>query len=123
VQLLRWLSCLTCSRDRRKRQLVDKHTSRCSVLSCHHLRPQVDCTREQALCQEHQITGFPSIRVFRKGSDEISLHGMHEHEAYRGASETPRWQLSLLHVANSACMNASSAVVVAPSVALFMQDA
>jgi thiol-disulfide isomerase/thioredoxin len=45
---------------------------------------KVDCTREQALCQEHQITGFPSIRVFRKGSDEISLHGMHEHESYRG---------------------------------------
>ncbi len=38
------------------------------------------------MCQEHQITGFPSIRVFRKGSDDITMHGMHEHESYRGAA-------------------------------------
>jgi hypothetical protein len=47
---------------------------------------QVDCTQEPRLCQEHQITGFPSIRVFRKGSDDITMHGIHEHEAYRGSS-------------------------------------
>lgn len=46
---------------------------------------QVDCTQEPRLCQEHQITGFPSIRVFRKGSDDITMHGVHEHESYRGA--------------------------------------
>jgi Thioredoxin len=46
---------------------------------------QVDCTQEPRLCQEHQITGFPSVRVFRKGSDDITMHGVHEHEAYRGA--------------------------------------
>jgi hypothetical protein len=45
----------------------------------------VDCTQEPRLCQEHQITGFPSVRVFRKGSDDITMHGVHEHEAYRGA--------------------------------------
>ena len=28
---------------------------------------QVDCTAEVELCREHQITGFPSIRVFRAG--------------------------------------------------------
>lgn len=45
---------------------------------------QVDCTQEPRLCQEHQITGFPSVRVFRKGSDDITMHGIHEHESYRG---------------------------------------
>ena len=29
---------------------------------------QVDCTAEVELCREHQITGFPSIRVFRAGA-------------------------------------------------------
>ena len=46
--------------------------------------PQVDCTQEVALCREHLITGFPSIRVFRKGHDEVSTPFGKEHEAYRG---------------------------------------
>ena len=25
------------------------------------------------MCQEHQVAGYPSIRVFRKGHDEISM--------------------------------------------------
>ena len=29
---------------------------------------QVDCVQEVELCREHQITGFPSIRVFRAGA-------------------------------------------------------
>lgn len=45
---------------------------------------KIDCTQEAQLCRDHQITGFPSIRVFRKGSDDITMQGMHEHEAYRG---------------------------------------
>ncbi|CAL5224040.1 g6662 [Coccomyxa viridis] len=45
---------------------------------------KVDCTAEVELCREHQITGFPSIRVFRAGHDEINVHGVKEHESYRG---------------------------------------
>eukprot|EP00891_Asterochloris_glomerata_P001965 jgi/Astpho2/1965/Aster-00474 len=45
---------------------------------------KVDCTKEVELCREHLITGFPSIRVFRKGHDEISTPFGREHEAYRG---------------------------------------
>ena len=34
---------------------------------------QVDCVQEQAMCQEHQVAGYPSIRVFRAGHDEINM--------------------------------------------------
>ena len=30
------------------------------------------------------LQGFPSLRVFRKGHDDIYIGGMHEHEAYMG---------------------------------------
>ena len=39
---------------------------------------------EVQLCRDNVISGFPSIRVFRKGSDETSVGGMRDHEAYRG---------------------------------------
>lgn len=45
---------------------------------------QVDCTAEMELCKTHVITGFPSIRVFRRGHDDLYIHGHHEHEAYTG---------------------------------------
>eukprot|EP00195_Chlamydomonas_chlamydogama_P000232 CAMPEP_0202921332 /NCGR_PEP_ID=MMETSP1392-20130828/77335_1 /ASSEMBLY_ACC=CAM_ASM_000868 /TAXON_ID=225041 /ORGANISM="Chlamydomonas chlamydogama, Strain SAG 11-48b" /LENGTH=565 /DNA_ID=CAMNT_0049614897 /DNA_START=237 /DNA_END=1936 /DNA_ORIENTATION=- len=45
---------------------------------------KVDCTTEVDLCRQHFIQGFPSIRVFRKGHDDIYIGGMHEHEAYTG---------------------------------------
>ena len=46
---------------------------------------KVDCTLEVELCRQHHITGFPSIRVFRKGVDDVTVHGIHEHESYKGA--------------------------------------
>ena len=45
---------------------------------------QVDCTAEVDVCRQHFIQGFPSIRVFRKGHDDIYIGGLHEHEAYTG---------------------------------------
>lgn len=50
---------------------------------------QIDCTAEVELCRAHHITGFPSLRVFRKGHDEIMDHGrLQEHESYKGMCET-----------------------------------
>eukprot|EP00775_Hariotina_reticulata_P009534 gene9534-9698_t len=45
---------------------------------------KVDCTAEVELCRSHFITGFPSIRVFRRSHDDIYIQGHHEHEAYMG---------------------------------------
>ncbi|KAI8472288.1 MAG: protein disulfide isomerase [Monoraphidium minutum] len=45
---------------------------------------KVDCTKEEEMCRSHFITGFPSIRVFRRGHDDIYIQGNHQHEAYTG---------------------------------------
>jgi hypothetical protein len=36
------------------------------------------------LCRTHFITGFPSIRVFRRGHDDIVIQGTQQHESYMG---------------------------------------
>ncbi|CAA0383106.1 Protein disulfide-isomerase 5-3 [Arabidopsis thaliana] len=48
----------------------------------------VDCTEEPALCKRNHIQGYPSIRIFRKGSDLREDHGHHEHESYYGDRDT-----------------------------------
>lgn len=35
---------------------------------------QVDCTKDEALCKDHFITAFPSIRVFRKAHDDMIVN-------------------------------------------------
>lgn len=41
--------------------------------------------RVQALCEAEKITGYPTIRVYRDGSDDILVRGgYHGHEMYRG---------------------------------------
>lgn len=45
---------------------------------------QVDCTMNLALCQEQHIQGFPSMRVFRGGSDLITQGGHQDHASYAG---------------------------------------
>ncbi|KAK2350962.1 protein disulfide-isomerase 5-4 [Trifolium repens] len=49
---------------------------------------KVDCTQEGDLCRRHHIQGYPSIRIFRKGTDIRSDHGHHEHESYYGDRDT-----------------------------------
>ncbi|KAE9592968.1 hypothetical protein Lal_00029012 [Lupinus albus] len=48
---------------------------------------KVDCTQEGDLCRRHHIQGYPSIRIFRQGSDIRTEHG-HEHESYYGDRDT-----------------------------------
>jgi thiol-disulfide isomerase/thioredoxin len=55
---------------------------------------KVDCTRVVELCRQHHITGFPSIRIYRKGSDDISVQGIHDHETYRGEGPVSIWEMS-----------------------------
>jgi hypothetical protein len=38
----------------------------------------------QALCAQQFITGFPTIRVFRHGSDKVVQNGFTSHESYHG---------------------------------------
>ncbi|CAK7338384.1 unnamed protein product [Dovyalis caffra] len=73
------------------------------------LLAKVDCTEEADLCRRpmNHIQGYPSIRIFRKGSDlryELDVysfedcliclvflredHGRHEHESYYGDRDT-----------------------------------
>ncbi|XP_074310984.1 protein disulfide isomerase-like 5-4 isoform X1 [Silene latifolia] len=49
---------------------------------------KVDCTEQVDLCRKHHIQGYPSIRVFRKGTDLKDDHGHHEHESYYGDRDT-----------------------------------
>ncbi|KAM1041420.1 hypothetical protein ACFX13_031347 [Malus domestica] len=52
------------------------------------LMAKVDCTEEVDLCRRNHIQGYPSIRIFRKGSDVRDEHGHHEHESYYGDRDT-----------------------------------
>lgn len=45
---------------------------------------KVDCTSEVDICRKHVVSAFPSIRIFRSGSDDIVANGRREHEAYFG---------------------------------------
>lgn len=49
---------------------------------------KVDCTQEGDLCRRNHIQGYPSIRIFRKGTDVRNDHGHHDHESYYGDRDT-----------------------------------
>ncbi|KAM7492681.1 hypothetical protein LguiA_035602 [Lonicera macranthoides] len=49
---------------------------------------KVDCTEEAELCRSHHIQGYPSIRIFRKGSNVRVDNGQFEHESYYGDRDT-----------------------------------
>ncbi|XP_068337474.1 protein disulfide-isomerase 5-4-like [Pyrus communis] len=48
------------------------------------LMAKVDCIEEGDLCRRNEIQGYPSVRIFRKGSDVRD----NEHESYYGCRET-----------------------------------
>ncbi|KAF3320832.1 protein disulfide isomerase-like 5-4-like protein [Carex littledalei] len=52
------------------------------------LLAKVDCTVEADLCRRHHIQGYPSIRIFRKGTDLKDNQGHHDHESYYGERDT-----------------------------------
>ncbi|KAE8673586.1 Protein disulfide isomerase-like 5-4 [Hibiscus syriacus] len=52
------------------------------------LLARVDCTEDFELCKRHHIQGYPSIRIFRKGSDLREENGQHQHEYYYGNRDT-----------------------------------
>lgn len=56
------------------------------------LMGMVDCTVEMELCRRHHIRGYPSIRIFRNGSDirdECDDNSWHQcHESYYGDRDT-----------------------------------
>ncbi|XP_042504234.1 protein disulfide isomerase-like 5-4 [Macadamia integrifolia] len=49
---------------------------------------KVDCTQASDLCRRNHIQGYPSIRIFRKGSDLRQDHARHDHESYYGDRDT-----------------------------------
>lgn len=50
---------------------------------------KVDCVANKKLCEKHQITAFPSIRIFLHGTDDvIDIAGRHNHLAYYGDRTT-----------------------------------
>ncbi|CAA6658263.1 unnamed protein product [Spirodela intermedia] len=52
------------------------------------LMAKVDCTEEVELCRRKHIQAYPSIRIYRKGSDIRENHGHHDHESYYGDRDT-----------------------------------
>eukprot|EP00798_Chlamydomonas_sp_ICE-L_P014246 gene14246-20219_t len=65
---------------------------------------KIDCTAEMELCRSHFIQGFPSLRVFRKGHDDVTVGGRHDHEAYSG----DRTKEDLLHFADTLVLSAGN---------------
>ncbi|KAI3504439.1 hypothetical protein L1887_25908 [Cichorium endivia] len=50
---------------------------------------KVDCTKETNLCKSHHIQAYPSIRIFRRGSDtRDKVDGHHDHDSYYGDRDT-----------------------------------
>ena len=45
---------------------------------------EVDCTKHEQLCVGQHIQGYPSIRVYTKGSDHVAGGGTHDHASYHG---------------------------------------
>ncbi|KAL7584153.1 protein disulfide isomerase-like 5-4 isoform X1 [Lactuca sativa] len=66
----------------------------------------VDCTAEADMCKKHHIQGYPSIRIYRKGSDiRDGSHGVHIHETYYGDRDTDTLILKFDNMASAIKLN------------------
>ncbi|XP_076945031.1 protein disulfide-isomerase 5-3-like [Bidens hawaiensis] len=67
----------------------------------------VDCTQEPDLCQKHHIQGYPSIRIYRKGADDVRNNnlGMNVHETYYGDRDTDSLVMKLDSLVSSIGIN------------------
>ncbi|KAK9080652.1 hypothetical protein SSX86_000410 [Deinandra increscens subsp. villosa] len=59
---------------------------------------KVDCTTEQELCTRLHIQGYPTIRIFRMGSDVRDVQGVHQHETYYGNRDTDSLVQAMEHL-------------------------
>jgi hypothetical protein len=65
----------------------------------------------QALCTKQVISGYPSIRIYRQGSDKIVTRGFPDHESYHGDRTTTALQAFVDSLVESVGKNAAAARV------------
>ncbi|XP_076905495.1 protein disulfide isomerase-like 5-4 [Bidens hawaiensis] len=95
-----WSNLLKQSWEKAARTIRERHNP---VTDGRILLGKVDCTKEPDLCTRHHVQGYPSIRIFRRGSDIKDAHGRaHDHESYYGNRDTYSLVEAMEHLLDSA---------------------